>query len=62
MELNSNMKPTRRIVRGFTLVEVLLLIAILLLVLFMVIPALNKMRHARREKAAVIAAPAPARL
>ena len=56
------MKRMRRIVRGFTLVEVLLLLAILILVLFMVIPALNKMRQARREKAAIIAAPVPARL
>jgi len=51
------MMPMRRNVRGFTLVEVLLLVAILILVLFMVIPALTKMRHARTMKAAVRAAP-----
>ena len=50
------MQPMRRIVRGFTLVEVLLLLAILILVLFMVIPALLKMRHARTMKAAIHAA------
>jgi len=61
MDLNSEMKPMRRFVEGFTLVEALLLLVIVGLLLFLIVPALNRLRHARSERAAVVTAPgAPA--
>jgi prepilin-type N-terminal cleavage/methylation domain-containing protein len=54
---NLLMKPSRRPRRGFTLVEVMILLVIIALLLAMAIPALQKIRQAKQDHAPV---PAPA--
>jgi type IV pilus assembly protein PilA len=51
------MKPFRRPLGGFTLVEVMILLVIIALLLAMAIPALQKIRQAKQDHAPV---PAPA--
>jgi len=55
--LNFLMKPFRRPLGGFTLVEVMILLVIIALLLAMAIPALQKIRQAKQDHAPV---PAPA--
>jgi len=44
------MKWMRRSIRGFTLVEVMILLVIIALLLAMAIPALQKIRQAKQER------------
>ena len=44
------MKRIRRLIRGFTLVEVIILLVIIALLLTMAIPALHKIRRAKQER------------
>jgi prepilin-type N-terminal cleavage/methylation domain-containing protein len=58
------MKRMAKYARGFTLVEVMILLVIIALLLAMAIPALQKIRQAKqeRDRAAVAAeSPAPAK-
>ena len=63
MALIFPMKRIRRFVRGFTLVEVMILLVIIALLLAMAIPALQKIRQAKqeRERAAAEGSAAPAK-
>jgi type II secretory pathway pseudopilin PulG len=44
------MKRVRELIRGFTLVEVIILLLILILLVAMAYPALNRIRQAKQER------------
>ncbi|MGD1031564.1 MAG: prepilin-type N-terminal cleavage/methylation domain-containing protein [Opitutaceae bacterium] len=54
------MKRMREYIRGFTLVEVIILLLIIALLLAMALPALQKVRQAKWERAQSSEAPPPA--
>jgi type IV pilus assembly protein PilA len=44
------MKRVRELIRGFTLVEVIILLLIIALLLAMALPALNKIRQVKQDR------------
>ena len=63
MGLDCRMKRMRKFIRGFTLVEVMILLVIIAILLAMAIPALQRIRQAKqdRDKAAGDSMSAPAK-
>jgi len=60
MQFFKNMKRIRPF-RGFTIIEVVILLLIIALLLAMAIPALQKIRQAKMERAATPEVTAPAK-